>query len=65
MLTRIDRQLIRGFFKAYFVCLASLLSLYVVVDLFTNLDDFTRYSSGLRESARLMVTTWASTFPIL
>jgi lipopolysaccharide export system permease protein len=43
----IDRQMIRGYFKSYFVCLASLLSLYVVVDLFTNLDDFTSHSNGL------------------
>jgi lipopolysaccharide export system permease protein len=35
-----DRQLIRGYLKAYLVCVVSLLSLYVVVDLFTNIDDF-------------------------
>ncbi len=46
----IDRQMIRGYFKSYFVCLASLLSLYVVVDLFTNLDDFTSHSKGFWES---------------
>ncbi len=40
MFTLIDRQLIIGYFKAYVICLTSLLSLYVVVDLFTNLDDF-------------------------
>jgi lipopolysaccharide export system permease protein len=43
----IDRQMIRGYFKSYAVCLASLLSLYVVVDLFTNLDDFTHHNQGL------------------
>ena len=42
MIKIIDRQMIRGYFKAYFVCLISLLSLYVVVDLFSNLDEFTR-----------------------
>jgi lipopolysaccharide export system permease protein len=40
MIKIIDRQMVRGFFKSYLVCLASLLSLYIVVDLFTNLDDF-------------------------
>jgi lipopolysaccharide export system permease protein len=40
MLKQIDRLMIRGYFKAYFVCLTSLLSLYIIVDLFTNLDDF-------------------------
>jgi lipopolysaccharide export system permease protein len=46
----LDRQMIRGYFKSYFVCLASLLSLYVVVDLFTNLDDFTHHNKGLAAS---------------
>jgi lipopolysaccharide export system permease protein len=36
----IDRMLTRSFVKAYIVCLVSLLSLYIVVDLFTNLEDF-------------------------
>src|SRR5260370_26808250 len=36
----LDRQLIRSYIKAYLVCLISLLSLYIVVDLFTYLDDF-------------------------
>jgi lipopolysaccharide export system permease protein len=47
MITLMDRQMIRGYFKAYIVCFTSLLSLYVVVDLFTNLDDFTHHHRGL------------------
>ena len=39
-MTLLDRVLLRGFFKAYLVCLISFLSLYIVVDLFTNLEDF-------------------------
>ena len=54
MLKLIDRQLIRGYFKAYLVCLTSLLSLYIVVDLFTNLDDFTHHSGGVLTTARLI-----------
>jgi lipopolysaccharide export system permease protein len=46
MFTQIDRLMIRGYFKAYFICLISLLSLYVVVDLFTNLDEFTHRTHG-------------------
>jgi lipopolysaccharide export system permease protein len=42
MIKIIDRQMIQGYFKAYFVCLTSLLSLYIVVDLFEHLDEFTR-----------------------
>ena len=41
MIKHIDWLLIKGYFKAYLVCLVSLLSLYIVVDLFTNLDEFT------------------------
>jgi lipopolysaccharide export system permease protein len=44
--THIDRLLVRGYLKSYFVCLLSLLSLYVVVDLFTNLDEFTANKTG-------------------
>jgi len=41
MFTLMDRLLVRAYFKSYFVCLTSLLGLYIVVDLFTNLDEFT------------------------
>jgi len=37
---QIDWLLIKGYFKSYAICLISLLSLYVVVDLFMHLDDF-------------------------
>jgi lipopolysaccharide export system permease protein len=43
MIKLMDRQLIFAYFKSYIVCLTSLLSLWVVVDLFTNLDDFTHH----------------------
>ncbi len=41
-MTLLDRQLIASFVKAYVVCLVSLLGMYAVIDLFMNLDDFTR-----------------------
>jgi lipopolysaccharide export system permease protein len=47
MFKLIDRQMIRGYFKSYAICLTSLLLLYVVVDLFMNLDDFTHHNQGL------------------
>jgi lipopolysaccharide export system permease protein len=43
----LDRSLVRGYLKSYFVCLTSLLSLYVIVDLFMNLDDFADRHRGL------------------
>lgn len=47
MFTLLDRQLVVNYVKAYLVCLASLMGLFVVVDLFTNLDDFTKDSKAL------------------
>jgi lipopolysaccharide export system permease protein len=43
----LDRLLIRNYLKAYLVCLVSLLSLYIVVDLFTNIEDFVGHGKGL------------------
>ena len=33
-------MLFAAFLRAYFICLVSTLSLYIIVDLFTNIDDF-------------------------
>jgi lipopolysaccharide export system permease protein len=48
MIKYIDWLLVKGYFKAYFVCLVSLLSLYIVIDLFMNLDEFTSRHDGLK-----------------
>jgi lipopolysaccharide export system permease protein len=48
MLKYVDRMLVFGYVKAYFICLISMLSLYVVIDLFTNIEDFTQHHQGLR-----------------
>src|ERR1700730_15648824 len=42
----IDRLMVRGYIKSYLICLTSLLTLYIVVDMFTNLDDFTEHHRG-------------------
>jgi lipopolysaccharide export system permease protein len=52
MLGLLDRQMIYGYVKSYIVCLVSLLGLFIVVDLFTNLDDFTQQHQGMSESMR-------------
>src|SRR5438105_6634696 len=52
----LDRVLIRGYLKAYLVCLTSLLSLYVVVDLFTNIDDFAEHHHGLADVLKHIAT---------
>jgi lipopolysaccharide export system permease protein len=43
----LDRVLIRGYIKSYLVCLVSLLSLYIVVDLFPNVEEFAESHNGL------------------
>lgn len=44
----LDRLLIRSYLKAYLFCLVSLLSIYVVIDLFTNLDSFSEDTKSVR-----------------
>ncbi len=39
-MTILDRMLFAAFLRSYFICLVSMTSLYIVVDLFTNIDDF-------------------------
>jgi len=63
MLHLIDRQLIRSYFKAYFVCVVSLLSLYIVVDLFTNMDEFTRRQVDLWETIQIIGIYYAFQMP--
>src|SRR5271170_5840403 len=36
----LDRQLFWSYVKAYIICLISVISLYIVIDLFTNIEDF-------------------------
>jgi lipopolysaccharide export system permease protein len=38
----IDRYLLRQFVQTFLICFVSLLGLYIVIDLFTNLDHFVR-----------------------
>ena len=56
----LDRMLIRGYLKAYVVCLVSLLSLYVVIDLFTNLDEFAEQHRGLVPVSSTLAFTTAT-----
>src|SRR5205085_5391982 len=43
----LDRLLTRSYVKAYVICLVSMLGLYIVVDLFMNLEDFAENQNGL------------------
>jgi lipopolysaccharide export system permease protein len=61
MMTLIDRQLVLSFLKAFVVCLTSLLALFIVVDLFTNLDDF--QGKNLLETLRRIGAYYAYRIP--
>jgi lipopolysaccharide export system permease protein len=55
MFKLLDRLLICNYLKAYLICLVSLLGLYIVVDLFTNMDDFAHQHHGLLPVLRHIV----------
>lgn len=64
MFKQIDRLLIFGYFKSYFICLISLLTLYIVLDLFTNLDDFMQANQrGLSTVALRIVSYYGFRVP--
>ena len=41
-MTTLDRLYFVNYVRSYLIVLTSLLSLYIIIDLFTNLDDFTK-----------------------
>ncbi len=43
-MTIIDRYLLRQFVQAFLICFLSLTGLYIVIDAFSNLDEFLRYA---------------------
>jgi lipopolysaccharide export system permease protein len=48
----LDRQMLIAYLKAYAICFVSLLSLYIVIDLFTNIEDFTQAKQGFLAVAK-------------
>ncbi|HEV8058278.1 MAG TPA: LptF/LptG family permease [Gemmataceae bacterium] len=58
-MTLYDRVLVRSYLKAYVVVLVSLLSLYIVVDLFTNIDEFTNSRHGLARVLQRIIVYYA------
>ena len=42
----LDRMVFFSFIRAYFICLTSTLSLYIIVDLFTNIDAYAIKANG-------------------
>jgi lipopolysaccharide export system permease protein len=54
MLRILDRQRYWSFFKAYVISFVSLVGLYIVIDAFSNIDEFTKIKTGVGELFRHM-----------
>ena len=52
----IDRYLLRQFFSTLVICFTSLMGLYVVFDVFTNLEEFIRCGEKVGGTLRLIAT---------
>src|SRR4051812_41968640 len=50
----LDRQRYWAFFKAYVVCFIALVGLYIVIDAFSNLDEFAERADGAVELFQVM-----------
>jgi lipopolysaccharide export system permease protein len=50
----LDRQRYWSFLKANVICYASLVGLYIVIDAFSNLDEFSKRAEGLVETFQVM-----------
>src|ERR1700677_2310679 len=61
MFKLLDRQMFLSYIKSYFVCLGSLLGLFVVVDLFTNLEDFLKAQDDFQSRVRYIATYYTYT----
>ena len=43
----LDRERYKAYFKAYFVCFTALVGLYIVIDAFSNFDEFSKRAEGV------------------
>src|SRR3954462_9161268 len=50
----LDRERYRQFFKAYLICFTALVGLYVVIDAFSNFDEFAKRADGAVEMFSIM-----------
>jgi lipopolysaccharide export system permease protein len=64
MFTTLDRMFFTNYLRSYLIVLSSLLSLYIIVDLFTNLDDFSRggFIDNMRHIAKYYSTRISQIF---
>lgn len=58
-MTTLDRLFLASYLRSYLIVLTSLLSLYVVIDLFTNIDSFGKAGGGFRGVIEHVLTYYA------
>ena len=65
MITTLDRMFLVSYFRSYAIVWTSLIGLYVVLDLFTPLDDFMNKPGGFAASAEHIITYYGYRIPQL
>jgi lipopolysaccharide export system permease protein len=50
----LDRERYWAYLKAYLICFTALVGLYIVIDAFSNFDEFTKRTDGVAEIAQIM-----------
>lgn len=55
----LDRQMFLSYIKSYCVCIVSLIGLFIVVDLFNNLEDFRNATNGFVEMMQYVAIYYA------
>jgi lipopolysaccharide export system permease protein len=63
MITTLDRMALGAYFRSYLIVWTSLISLYVVIDLFTHLDSFVNRPGGFPAAAAFMIRFYAFRIP--
>lgn len=63
MITTLDRMTLIAFFRSYAILWSCLISLYVVIDLFTHLDSFVNRSGGFPAIARFIIFYYTYRIP--
>lgn len=64
-MTTLDRMFFVAYLRSYLIVLSCLVGLYVVIDLFTHLDDFVNKPGGLAKSARHIAVYYGNRVPEL
>lgn len=64
-MTTLDRMFFVAYLRSYLIVLSCLVGLYVVIDLFTHLDDFVNKPGGFIKSARHIAVYYGTRIPEL